>query len=503
MIPRKASFFISNSKTDLLAKIAFGIGIAVSLTQYGFNRSIWLDEGMLAINFFDANFIDLLQPLQYNQVAPVLFLLVEKLLFQLIPHPEYALRLFPLLLFWGSLFLFSIIIGRVFRKKNFQIIVLLLFAVNYNLVYYSSEVKQYMGDVFCYLLLIFFAQVDLKSRTYFIRLLALGVCTVFLSHAAPFFLCAVVLYLFFRSENPISFKRMAILGSTWLLTVLLHYLMFAYHHPATDFMLNFWNKTDAFMPMVWDFDKVSFFFSQKFIMITRYMLQLDKYGKYVLSILVILGIYRLAAEEKRSFLILLLLPISIHLFISGLKLYPFELRLLLYSFPVWLILGFKGIESTYIFAENRKARYRNLVYLFPIWWIGSSMFSFYQLGFPIKNSEIKVILAHVSKNIRADESLFVTTSSTPAFTFYQKSGFFSLEPKQEVIFSKDDFWKFSESIEQMKRIDGKFWLIASQTSDKFRDALANIMDNNGFRVWESCCGYNACVFYLSYPSPSK
>src|SRR5271157_3865795 len=46
-----------------------GLGIAVRLVRYFVNYPIWHDEAFLAVNFWDRDYLDLLRPLDYGQVA--------------------------------------------------------------------------------------------------------------------------------------------------------------------------------------------------------------------------------------------------------------------------------------------------------------------------------------------------------------------------------------------------------------------------------------------------
>ena len=84
------------------------------------NRSLWADEAVLALNIVNRSYWELLQPLDYEQGAPVGFLLVEKLAIGVFGNNEYALRLFPLLSGIISLFLFYILAKYVFKSKQFQ-----------------------------------------------------------------------------------------------------------------------------------------------------------------------------------------------------------------------------------------------------------------------------------------------------------------------------------------------------------------------------------------------
>jgi hypothetical protein len=57
--------------------LIIGLGIVLRLTQYVFNRSLWYDEANLALNIIDRSVLELFQPLDHDQGAPIGFLLLE------------------------------------------------------------------------------------------------------------------------------------------------------------------------------------------------------------------------------------------------------------------------------------------------------------------------------------------------------------------------------------------------------------------------------------------
>lgn len=127
-------------------------GALLRLTQFLSNRSLWLDEAKLALNIVNRSFVQLCKPLDYGQGAPIGFLMLERSALHLFGSGEYALRLFPFLAGMISLLLFyqlakqSVPTGAVPIPPG-------LFATSAPLIYYSSEVKQYSGDVAIALLL--------------------------------------------------------------------------------------------------------------------------------------------------------------------------------------------------------------------------------------------------------------------------------------------------------------------------------------------------------------
>jgi uncharacterized membrane protein len=134
------------------------IGVALRLAQYMANRSLWLDESCLALKILHRSLGQLLEPLDYGQAAtlavlmvekqtaPLAFLIVEKLVTQILGSSEYALRFFPLVCGIVSLFLFYNVTKRLLSPRGISL-ALALFAVSWPLIYYSSELKQYSSDV--------------------------------------------------------------------------------------------------------------------------------------------------------------------------------------------------------------------------------------------------------------------------------------------------------------------------------------------------------------------
>jgi hypothetical protein len=68
----------TSSLSDKSYKISiyaiFALAVGMSLAQYLYNRSLWCDEAWVALNILNRDFGELLNPLDYIQVAPVLWL---------------------------------------------------------------------------------------------------------------------------------------------------------------------------------------------------------------------------------------------------------------------------------------------------------------------------------------------------------------------------------------------------------------------------------------------
>jgi hypothetical protein len=133
-------------RSSELIYVLVGIGILLRVVQYASNRSLWIDESGLALNLIGKGLIDLTGSLDFNQAAPVGFLLTEGIAARVLGFSEYALRLFPLICGLLSIPAFVWLARRILARAAAPLAVL-LFVVADGLVYYSSELKPYETDV--------------------------------------------------------------------------------------------------------------------------------------------------------------------------------------------------------------------------------------------------------------------------------------------------------------------------------------------------------------------
>lgn len=128
-----------------LALIA--VNILWRCVRYGLGFPIWGDEAYVAINFFSRDYSQLLKPLDYSQIVPLLFLWMELLIARTLGMSEYALRLIPFLAGLASVWLFWRLLRRTL-PRHFAIASLALFAASYYPVRHAAEIKAYSIDMF-------------------------------------------------------------------------------------------------------------------------------------------------------------------------------------------------------------------------------------------------------------------------------------------------------------------------------------------------------------------
>lgn len=401
---------------DIFLWVIICLGIILRLVQYLSNRSLWLDESMLALNIINRSFSQLLQPLDYNQGAPIGFLMVEKLLIQAFGSSEYILRLFPFLCGVFSLFLFCKV-AKHYIKQKATLIALLLFAISKPLIYYSSECKQYSSDVFIALLL-YTVTIYIQSKRLTNSRIALfgviGAIAIWFSHPALFILAGVgsSLILYHLNEKEwLKISRLSIIYSIWILSFVTFYLVSLSNLTQNKPLLRYWKG--GFMPFPFKIE----WFSKTFIEIFKFPVGLSLLP-HITALIFVIGCISMLLKKGKE-IITLMSPIFFTLLASGFHKYPFSGRLLLFIVPIVIILIAEGIEhirvETYNYSTIIVIIIISLLVFDPL--IDSS----YHLLKPYTKEEIKSVLSYIKENKKSGDLIYVYYASRVAFRYYSES----------------------------------------------------------------------------------
>ena len=173
------------------------VGIVLRVVQYAANRSLWGDEGALALNISIKPLSEILRPLDFLQGAPSGYLVAQEGVTALLGDSESALRLVALVSGIAALVLFAVVARRLLEAPAAGLAVV-LFALSEWLIYYSSEVKQYSTDTVVAILLLLGATVVDWRRARMAQLvivMVLGSTLVWFSHTALIMLPSLILAL--------------------------------------------------------------------------------------------------------------------------------------------------------------------------------------------------------------------------------------------------------------------------------------------------------------------
>jgi hypothetical protein len=178
---------LARSCAWLLPATLCAFGVALRLWQYGAGASLWADEANVALNIIERPLGRLLGSLAYRQVAPPGWLLLEKAAVTVFGEGERALRLIPLL---GSLVALPLawrVARRILPPGLAPALALGLVATGLPFIFYAAQVKPYATDVAVALLLLALAlavRQDGPDRGRALRLGLAGALAPWLSYPA-------------------------------------------------------------------------------------------------------------------------------------------------------------------------------------------------------------------------------------------------------------------------------------------------------------------------------
>jgi hypothetical protein len=400
-----------------LIRLLFAVGIFLRLRQYAFNRSLWLDEASVAVNFVTRSFADLFSPLLHHEIMPLGFLLAEKLAVQWIGPSEYALRLFPLAAGLAALFLFYRVAQRLLDPAAVPL-ALGIFAILQPLIYFSSEAKHYSFDILSTVVMLLLA-VRLAGipRLTLAQVLGFGLAgalTVWFSYPAVFVLAATALVLGYeavRKERQVPAQLLLVFGM-WLLSFLVGYLFSRRYLTlgANDYLQEFWK--DGFMPLVPSGGTLQWFV-RTFFKTFEYPGGFAQPGLAGLAFLAGVAGFR---SQKKSGLGLLVVPIVLVLAASGVHAYPFFDRLIVFIIPLLVLLIAEGtvriVQSLRPLSGFVSASFLALLLVGPL------LTAFHHAIAPMQREEARPVIHYLERHIQPADTLYIYTGAVKAFDYY-------------------------------------------------------------------------------------
>ncbi|MDO6435549.1 O-antigen ligase family protein [Flavitalea sp. BT771] len=450
----RRSFAASSWST--LTRLVFILLAAIAIYQFLHDRSLWLDEAMLALNIVEKSFTGLLQPLDHSQVAPVLFLFIEKASTRIFGNSEMALRLFPLICSILALVLAYYACLALTKNKYIAGTACCLLGITPKFIYYASEVKQYATDltVLLAIYLVAFSENAFVQRYRLVLLALTGAAAIFISNIAVIPLCTVGTWLLYQAIRQ-GKDRTAVFAALplWAICFAINYKLFIWHHPTAKIMKEYWRE--SFMPgnpagtagRHWIGSRIHQVF---------YELLPGIAGFETLTILLYLGglLYLLKAKRYRL-LYLSVAPIALHLLLSALKMYPFDLRLILYQLPLYIIVlagGLYGLTT----LLTRKPAY--VLALSGLCTVAFSLRLFRLL--PMNNEEIRPVIASMNRYVQPGESTYIYYGGRHAFNYYKETGrvLFSGIP---TLYGNSHPGDWPGYAKELRDVKGHVWLVFS------------------------------------------
>ena len=465
------------------------LSIVLSLINFFFNRSLWLDEAALALNIVEKDIISLLRPLDFNQVAPIGFLLIEKIVSGLFGYSDWSLRVIPLVSYLISIYVFYLFSLKATKDQLIATVATAFYCSSYFVLYYSSEVKQYMTDSLLSLLTVFsvIRIVEDNSTKNSTFLLLMGVLGVWFSNVSIIVLFPAGLYYLHHTITVTrKYIQTFLILFAWSFSFAIYFFLFIHQHPTKEMMVEFWEFHGAFIHSnilsanfwIQLIDKFERYFS---------LLGFKKFSLAIIPFFIVgvLTTYRLG----KNYLFLMIFPLLLHLALAYLKLYPFQTRLTLYMIPFLIILSVTGIVKTVQYLKLDSSKFFMPIILIPI---VLNLVLLGLRGFPIENEEIKRSMRFIDENITKGDCVYVYDGSLLAFTFYKKKYSNLSEMRSDQIYHansyKEDWNMHSRDVKELGNED-TIWLLFSHVYKKNINSeisedefIVSLFEMKGFEV---------------------
>lgn len=402
------------------------MGIALRLRQYLLNRSFWADEASLAVNLVQRNFRELTQLLDYHQAAPVGFLFIEKLSILVFGNHDYVMRFYPLLA--GSLAVF--LMYKVARASlgTAGLFAVSMFSLSWWLVHYSSELKQYGSDVMVALLLVYLAirclMENAQSRD-FLRLGAVGMVVIWISHPSVFIMVGIGLALTLEKitrKTYVPWPWILAIGLGWLASFGLEYMVSLRHIVADEYLIDYWRR--AYVPLPPWSDRGWFrdtYYSFLFFAFHR----ADDLMAGITLALAIIGSLSLLTRNREMALIVIS-PFVVVVIASALHRYPLKDRFMLFLVPFALLLMAEGFRGIYWLAAKWRpdvgALLSGTLALAVVWQIVPIT---YEKAISGAREDIRPVMEYIAENRQPGDILYVFPRTDPVFHYY--ASFYGLD----------------------------------------------------------------------------
>lgn len=412
----------------ILISLIVLFGIYLRFKGYWANTSLWCDEASLAINIRFKKFKELFDVLMCLQVAPPFFTIATKVLTSILGFNEKVFRLIPFLTGCVSIIAFYFLATKVLVKRFSIITAVLLFAINYRLIYYSYEFKPYIFDVlFTILILLFFIHFDIKKAT-IKEVLSYG-CLLsviqWFSFTPMLVLAGGGLYLLFKDVKH-YYREKFFLFFPILMSFFLYANVYLINNYLNSGMITYWGgRENAFLA----FNHHALFLIKN---VVNFFFYFDKYNEvYMLSVTLLLftiGIFVFFAQKEKAqktYIISSLLTFIICAIVSFLGFYPMFERFVLFLLPIMLIIILKPLDIINMDKKVLSVLALTLISVFTsVQLIGLKDYLLLK-QYSKRGEHPREMMQIMLKNIKPTDKIFVNQNSSPSANYY----FYYFAPK--------------------------------------------------------------------------
>jgi hypothetical protein len=459
----------SASMVDRLAGIAgrrsailavMGLGLALRLAHYFYNRAFWRDECSLWVSLAELPWSRLSGQLYYNNEAPLGFLYLQKAVLTLAGDSEFVLRAVPLLAGLSALPLFYLLARRML-SPGATLFAVALFAVGYSPVYFSAELKPYSVELAFAVALQLIAVRALdqdESRKSGILLGALGGLAIWFSFQAIFVLAGAGLAFLIRgwTRGERRWYWAGVLpGVAWVASLAGFFFVSLERILKNQEMQSSWDK--HFWPVVPRSVQDLVWLPKHFFSLFRSPGDQTVLGCLLAAALVVVAVRALwRARDLR--LAVLIVPMILPLFASAIRAYPYHGRHVLFALPALLVLTARGIEELAKALPTAGPRLASIVGAVIF---GSAVFMLVnKLSERLLFEDMRPLLASLDGDV--DDTIYVYHGAKKGFDYYGPK--YKAEQRGRIVFGTHD-------PNEVRRLDGagRVWVVVVRVPDETLD----------------------------------
>uniref|UniRef100_A0A7V6DR51 Glycosyltransferase RgtA/B/C/D-like domain-containing protein n=1 Tax=Desulfobacca acetoxidans TaxID=60893 RepID=A0A7V6DR51_9BACT len=409
------------SQDTLYLLIIWGAGIILRLWDMS-ARNLWTDEAWVALAA--------LAPtpgaaLTLGRSTPPFYTLTVWGLAQTLGGSEAVLRSLSFAFGVGTLILFWFVARRL-ASRAASLAGLALVAVSPVLVYFSKELKQYSGDAFFALLVVWLAErlQERPGKAPWLALALAGSLALGFSHGAVFVLPTILVVLWLKTPRPPR-RWVAGLGACWGLAVIAFYFL-VYRHQVNPMLVNYWGgdypNFAGLMPFsIWLAGALGRYFHYFF-----HYFFFSTWGWLWGAVFTAQGILTLAHTGPRRLLLYWGGPLLLTLAAASGHRYPFMghyngSRLLLFSAPWLYLLTAIGLTAAFAWLRRLPQRWP-IPALAVLILITAQPLALLQEDLrPLDNrQELKPLAAYLQDHILPGDQVYVYLHAIYPFKYYYR-----------------------------------------------------------------------------------
>jgi hypothetical protein len=361
---------------------------------------------------------------------------------------------------------------------------LALFALNPRLIYYSSEVKQYMVDVAVTIALLLIATPVFNRsprRKDFVWLTLAGLIALWFSHPALFVLAGVglALVIIYLRRRDFSNLRLVIgMGILWILNIGLLYLLILKDLSQNAYMREYWQG--AFLPMPPWSDPGWFIRSLNENIGLQFGIP---YAVLFVFALMLIG-WIVLFFQHREYAIAFACILLVTLIASALQLYPVFERMILFLVPLGFVLLGKAVEALYQRLQEHQflgVLASSILVCFLIY--GPLVTSLQSFITPKYYEHIRPTMDFLRNSWKDGDAMFVSSGALPAFRFY--APFYGLEDVSYESGNRENYKNPQNILDQLDALKGqsRVWILFSHVYERGdfneRDFILNYLNQIG------------------------